>query len=328
MKLLFLFILLIAGLTACQNKQPPVAIIFDTDIAPDYDDVGALAMLHAFADEGEAEILATISSNAFYTTAPTLSVINTYFNRPDIPVGVLKAAHPNYDCPRHYAEAIIARYPHLIKSNEDAQDAVKLYRKVLSSQPDTSVTVVTVGYHTNLAYLLASQPDVYSPLNGQELIQKKVRRLVSMACGIDSSGNSGYESNIIADIPASQSVINNWPTPVTLSGFEIGVDILTGMKLVNDTAIQNSPVKDAYQISVTYDATNDGRYSWDQTAVLVAVKGIEPYFNYRKLNFVIKDDGKDSVIAGDRITYLVAKLKPDEIASIIEERMMHQPVKK
>ncbi len=66
------------------QKQQPVSIIFDTDIAPDYDDVGAMALLHAFADKGEAKILATISCNAFETTAPTLSVLNTYFNRPGI----------------------------------------------------------------------------------------------------------------------------------------------------------------------------------------------------------------------------------------------------
>ena len=62
--------------------QKPVAIIFDTDIAPDYDDVGAMALLHAFADKGEAKILATISCNAFETTAPTLSG-----TRPSCPTG-------------------------------------------------------------------------------------------------------------------------------------------------------------------------------------------------------------------------------------------------
>ncbi len=42
--------------------QKPVSIIFDTDIAPDYDDVGAMALLHAFADQGEA---ATIDEVVF-----------------------------------------------------------------------------------------------------------------------------------------------------------------------------------------------------------------------------------------------------------------------
>src|SRR5258708_10849245 len=109
---------------AAQNHKS-VNIIFDTDIAPDYDDVGALTLLHAFADMGEAKILATISSNAFKTTVPTLSVINTYFNRPGIPVGVTKNSSPNKDCKQQWAEAITAKYPHKLLSNEDAIDAVK-----------------------------------------------------------------------------------------------------------------------------------------------------------------------------------------------------------
>ena len=46
-----------------QMGVPPVSVIFDTDMGPDYDDVGALALLHALADSGEVRILATVSSN-------------------------------------------------------------------------------------------------------------------------------------------------------------------------------------------------------------------------------------------------------------------------
>ena len=90
MKKLLIIIFLFSSCISFAQKQKPVSIIFDTDIAPDYDDVGAMALLHAFADMGEAKILATISSNAFETTAPTLSVLNTYFNRPSIPIGITK----------------------------------------------------------------------------------------------------------------------------------------------------------------------------------------------------------------------------------------------
>src|SRR3982750_3133369 len=105
----------------CNGQQRlPVPIIFDTDIAPDYDDVGAMALLHAFADMGEAKILATISCNAFNTTAPTISVFNTYFRRPGIPIGITKRDLPNKECQQKWAEAIIANYPHSIQSNEQA----------------------------------------------------------------------------------------------------------------------------------------------------------------------------------------------------------------
>lgn len=52
-------------------------IIFDTDLGPDYDDVGALAFLQAMADSGKAEMLATVSSNRHELVVPSIDVINT-----------------------------------------------------------------------------------------------------------------------------------------------------------------------------------------------------------------------------------------------------------
>src|SRR6476469_5388990 len=119
--LLFIVFLFVSCISTAQ-KHKPVSIIFDTDIAPDYDDVGAMALLHAFADNGEATILATVSSNAFETTVPTISVLNTYFNRPGIPVGVVKDSLPNKNCSQQWAQAIIAKYPHPLQSNTVAMD--------------------------------------------------------------------------------------------------------------------------------------------------------------------------------------------------------------
>jgi hypothetical protein len=48
-----------------QKKQKPIAVIFDTDMGPDYDDVGAIALLHAFADSGSVNILATMASTKY-----------------------------------------------------------------------------------------------------------------------------------------------------------------------------------------------------------------------------------------------------------------------
>lgn len=328
MKKLLAFACIMLIFASFTEKSKPVNIIFDTDIAPDYDDVGATAMLHAFEDMGEATILATISCNVFETTAPTLSLLNTYFNRPNIPIGITKDEQPNKDCSQQWAQAIVAKYPHDLKSNAEAEDAVKLYRKILSSQPDKSVTIVTVGFFTNLANLLDSKADAYSSLNGKDLVTKKVKLLVSMAARIDSGKNTGYEFNVVVDAKASQKVFGKWPTPWIVSGFEIGEKIHTGIRLINNESIQNSPVKDAFKIALTKDNNTIGRNSWDETAVLVAVRGIQPYFNSKKLNFKIEDDGKDVVIPGDKITYLTFKQGPEEIGKVIEDLMMHQPKEK
>ena len=258
---------------------------------------------------------------------PTLSVLNTYFNRPGIPVGIVKTGLPNKNCSQQWAQAIVAKYPHALQSNDEAMDAVKLYRKILSSQPDKSVTVVSVGFFTNLAGLLNSTGDEYSSLNGKELVEKKVKQLVSMAARIGKDGMSGYEFNVMIDAAATKKVFADWPTPVTLSGFEIGEKILTGIRLIHNKTIQNSPVKDAFEIALSKDSNTVGRNSWDQTAVLVAVRGITPWFSYRKLNFEIKDDGKNVLIPGENFTYLTFKQTPEAIGKVIEDLMMHQPVK-
>ncbi|MEP6846467.1 MAG: nucleoside hydrolase, partial [Panacibacter sp.] len=277
MKRLFIYSCVVLLFGAFATKPKPVAIIFDTDIAPDYDDVGAMAMLHAFADMGEIKLLATISCNAFETTAPTLSVLNTYFNRPQIPIGITKTALPNKDCSQQWAQAINAKYPHALQSNAEAEDAVKLYRKILAAQTDKSVTIVTVGFFTNLANLLSSTADEYSPLDGRDLVIKKVKQLVSMAARIGDDGKSGYEFNVLVDAAASKKVFAEWPTPWIMSGFEIGEKVLTGIRLINNDAIENSPVKDAFKIALTKDNNTLGRNSWDETAVLVAVRGLAPY---------------------------------------------------
>ena len=51
---------------------------------------------------------------------------------------------------------------------------------------------------------------------------------------------------------------------------------MTGKKLVASD-ITDSPVKDAYALCFA-EGDPDGRMSWDLTAVLVAVKGYEPYY--------------------------------------------------
>ncbi len=323
-----IFVLILSLCFEASIAQTGIPVILDTDIGPDYDDVGAMALLHAFADKGEARILATISCNAFETTAPTLSVLNAYFNRPEIPIGIVKNNFPNQACKQRWAQAIIAKYPHQLKSNEEAMEAVALYRKILSSQEDKSVIIITVGFFTNLANLLASSSDEYSSLSGRDLVLKKVKQVVSMAAGIGKDGVSAHEFNVYADANSARKVFADWPTPILLSGFEIGEKIITGSRLIKNESIRQSPVKEAYQVALTSDNNLLGRNSWDQTAVLVAIKGYAPFFNVKKVNFEIKEDGRNVLIKGKKFDYLTPKMAPQEVAEVIEELMMHQPGKK
>lgn len=309
---------------AAQQKKP-VPIIFDTDISPDYDDVGAITLLHAFADSGEATILATMASNKTPLIASILNLFNTYFNRPQIPVGVPRGDAVSLRPKQGWDSVITARYPHTIHANDEAADAVALYREILSKQPDRSVTIVTVGFLTNLANLLNSAGDQFSPLSGKALVQKKVKRLVSMAGRFPS----GSEFNIDRDVAASKKVIADWPTPIIFSGFEIGVEIRTGLPLIHNDAIQNSPVKDVFSISIPLDPNDkNGRMSWDETAVLVAVRGWEKFYTLHAGRFVINDNGSNSWDdTGKGHHYLVKKMPAAAVTALIDHLIMHQPVK-
>jgi inosine-uridine nucleoside N-ribohydrolase len=149
-----------------------------------------------------------------------------------------------------------------------------------------------------------------------------------MAARIGADGKTGYEFNVMVDAAATKKVFAEWPTPIIISGFEIGEKILTGIRLIHNETIQHSPVKDAFSVALAKDSNTVGRNSWDETAVLVAVRGIAPWFGSRKLNFDVEADGKNVLIPGEKFTYLTFKQTPQQIAKVIEDLMMHQPGKK
>jgi pyrimidine-specific ribonucleoside hydrolase len=308
------------------DKSPgPVRIIFDTDLGPDYDDVGALAFLHAMADSGKAEILATVSSNKHYLVAPSIEVINTYFNRPELKIGAPKTDGASMGSSQHWADSIVSKYPHKIKSTSEASDAVSVYRKILYEQSDKSVTIVTVGFLTNLCNLLQSEPDNISELSGKELVAKKVKRLVSMAGRFPH----GKEFNIYIDSTSSKYVFEKWPGEIIFAGFEIGWEIRTGLRLIQ-SSVQNSPVKDVFRISIPLsEEDKNGRMSWDETAVLIGVYGTDGFFETVPGKIIVNADGSNSWLndtEGKHI-YVIQKMPVPEMAKFIEDRIMHIPVK-
>lgn len=318
---LFLFTSLLA-----QHSQKPVPVIFDSDMGPDYDDVGAITLLHAFADSGKATILATIASTRYDGVAGVLNVFNTYFNRPGTPIAVPRGTALVLRDWQHWTDTLIANYPHTIKSNGDVPDAVDLYRKILAAQPDHSVTIVTVGFLTNLANLLRSGGDRYSSLAGMQLVKQKVKQLVCMAGRFPA----GKEFNVDRDPAASQHVYANWPTAIVFSGFEIGQKIKTGLPLIQNTTIQKSPVKDVFTLCIPKAAEDSaGRMSWDETAVLVAVNGYEPFYHLEYGTIIVAEDGSNTWSSeGKQHAHLVETVPPETVQAYINKLIMHQPVKK
>jgi inosine-uridine nucleoside N-ribohydrolase len=321
------FVALLIGLAGSAKPQDRSLrarpVIFDTDFGPDYDDVGAITLLHAFADSGYIHILATGASCRHKNVAAALSVFNTYFGRPDLPIGLVKGKAVEIGDWQHWTDSVIARYPHRIGSNEEAPDAVTVYRRQLVGQADHSVTMITVGFFTNMANLLRSGPDSISALSGMELVERKVKQLVSMA-GRFPKGN---EFNVDKDPVSSKWVFEHWPTTILFSGFEIGARIHCGLPLIHNEGIAGSPVKDAFAIAIPMAREDSaGRMSWDETAVLIAVKGWEAFYDLVPGRMVCAEDGSNSWDpAGKGHFYIREKVPPATVEAIINELIQHQP---
>ncbi|MCK3685544.1 nucleoside hydrolase [Maribellus sp. YY47] len=321
-----ILVLLLAAAWMAPAKNP-VKIIFDTDMGPDFDDVGAITVLHVLADNGECEILACLASDRYPTVAPTIEVFNQYFGKPDIPIGVAAPGAPDFSAPNHWNDSIVAKFLDQPKTNDDYPAAVEVYRKALAAQPNKSVTIVTVGFTSNLDDLLKSGPDEFSPLSGKELVQKKVKQWVAMAGALPQ----GIEFNVIKDASASVYAFQHWPTPILLSGFEIGVQILTGKK-VAETGDVSNPVAWAYAYNFeSYaDQKMEKRCSWDQTAVLCAIRNPENFFYVNGPGkFEVAEDGSNTwnPDADAQHFFLTHKYTYQHIADILDELMLHQPIK-
>lgn len=325
LKKITVLVLLIIPLHGILLAGQPVKIIFDTDMGPDYDDVGAITILHALADKGECEILATMASDGYPTIAPTIEVFNRYFKKPGIPIGVPGPDAPNFSCPNHWNDSLVVNYLPKPKTNKDYPSATEVYRKVLSAQKDNSVVIVTVGFMSNLADLLKSGPDQYSKLSGKELVAKKVSKWVAMAGGFPQFS----EFNVNQHAKASVYVFENWPTPILFSGFEIGVNIMTGNKVAS-RGTKGSPVQWAYQYCLsTYEGKqSQNRNSWDHTAVLCAVRNPEKYFYViNNGTFVCNADGSNTWNADkdSNHSFLVHKYPYQTIADVLDDLMLYEP---
>lgn len=252
----------------------PKQIILDTDMDTDCDDAGALAMLHALAARGEAEILATVVSSLYPWSAPTVAAINAWYGRAELPVGAPKGPGAGVERGSRYARQIATAFPTRYASNDDAPDAVDVYRRVLSAAPDRSVTVVTIGYLTNLSRLLCSGPDRHSALGGVELARRKVEHYVCMGSRYPRDDDPRVWGNFKPDPQAVVHVAAEWPTAITFTGGgEFAASLSTGRRLGSE-APSDCPVRRVYELY--YGGAAEDRHSADQIAVWVAVRGPGP----------------------------------------------------
>lgn len=265
-----------AALRAAEAAPKPVQLIFDTDIGNDCDDAMALAVIHALQSRQACRLLAVTLTNPDPLAGRLIDAINTFYGRPDIPIGVNPQSPVVHKESRFLKAAL--NHPHDFDPAK-APSALTLLRRTLAAAEDQGVVLVQVGFFTNLAQLLDSPADAISPLAGRDLIKRKVKWLSLMAGAFAPVRGANYflEFNVKYDIPASIKVAKDWPTPAVWSGAEIGEAVLFPARVVDrDFAyVTRHPIHESYQL---FRATPHERPCYDLTSVLHAVWPDRDYF--------------------------------------------------
>jgi inosine-uridine nucleoside N-ribohydrolase len=271
--LLSLTLLALSTFALCAPAAEPVRLIFDTDMGNDIDDAIALAVIHALESRGEVQLLAVTVTKDNRWAAPYIDLVNTFYGRPEIPIGVVHQGKTPKDSDylmkpaRERDDAGRYIYPHDLKDGTNAPEAVDLLRKTLEQQPDHAVTIAQVGFSTNLARLLQSP-------GGTELVKRKVKLLALMA-GNFVHGQPEY--NVYTDAESARYLFEHWPTPMVFSGYEVGLEAkFTFQSIKKDfNYTPHHPIAEAYRI---YLPKGEDRPSWDPTAVLYAIRPDRGYF--------------------------------------------------
>ena len=299
-------LLLLVTLPAHTNEaavpDEPKRIILETDMTFDVDDVGALAVLHALADDGHARILAVNYNEIHESGAGAIHAINTWYGRGDIPVGVYRGQLSDPDSSRYLDH--VAALPRPLTA-DSAPAALDVYRQVLNDQPDGSVTIVSVGFLNNLADLLRAEAD---------LVASKVEKLVVMG----GRHNDGFNLVRHGLVDTTQEVIENWPTPLAISDY--GGRVRTGATLADTSA--DNPVREAY--FSWFGGRFEGRSSWDQVAVLYAIYGAGDWFEDVASGTGSLRNGYSWQLKSGWRTYVGPKRSEDDFVDLIE-RLMVEP---
>ncbi len=276
------------GDSSPSDAQQPTAyngvplVILDTDIGSSTDDLFSLEMLYHYERQGLCKLLGVVVNREGEDCAAVADVMNTYFGRGDLPIGLVKHG---IEAPKVWidykslpstknADGTLM-FKTSVSDYSTLPDGWKLYRKLLAEQPDKSVTIASVGFVTSLSQLLESEPDEYSSLNGVELVRQKVKNCYIMGGVFGDAVESDY--NFAQGIKFSLTFFELWPEDVDLIFSPGGVGDL--VEYVPEQVIEDISWTDAHPIKQVYMRFNcrTGQKMWDPMAIIQAVEG-DSYF--------------------------------------------------
>lgn len=333
---LAIHLLVFGGPWRCWAGGP--RIIFDTDMMTDCDDAGAQAVLHALADRGECEIVATVVSSRDRWSAAVVDGINRWYGRPSLPVGMVRGEGVLE--PSKFTQKVGRECPGRFQNPEaEIPDALSIYRELLERAGEGELTIVTVGYLTNLRHLLDSPASAGHP-SGRELIQRKVSRWICM--GGNFVGTPAHDDlklgnvNFQRDPQSALAVIRDWPGRVVFVGREIG-SVPSGLHAgaVLAQTPEASPVRRAYD--AYFGVPGKSRHVADLVTVLYAVRGLGEWWDLHEggrmvlqadMTFDWRDDAP-----GPPQAYLLKKRPLDpandrRVEAVLDELLLQPPAAK
>lgn len=265
-----------------QNYDGTPLVILDTDIGSSTDDLFALEMLYYYHNEGKCKLLGVVVDRMGEHCAAITDVMNTYFGHPDVPIGLVRngIASPqvwiDYSAlPSYTGSDGTPMFRRSVSDYNTLPDGWQLYRRLLAAQPDHSVSICSIGFVTALSQLLASSADEYSPLNGVELVRKKVKCLYIMGGVFGESVEPDF--NFAQGITFAQEFFRLWPKDVDMifSPMEVG----QGIEYKPEQVVADVSWTDIHPIKQVYMQCNcnTGQMMWDPMAVINAVEGDEVF---------------------------------------------------
>ena len=267
--------------------------IFDTDIGPDCDDCGALAIMDTYHKAGKIELLGVTHCTSDKLGVNIIAAIHDHFGV-STPIGQTDrqgflATATKYTKP--VSELYLQNHP-----APAYETALPLLRRLLAE--NRNVTMVFVGPLNNMKDLLRSGGDDISPLTGEELIRQSVDQVIVM--GGDFQYFDHKEYNIECDIEAAQLMTEKCAAPIVYCGHEAGRDVMTGATL------ENCP--DDHPVKLSYYYYLDGKYirnSWDLVTVYYAVEPeLDKWILSEECAIRFNDDGTSVVSEGSGARYV------------------------
>lgn len=254
-----------------QTQQKPQSIIFETDMGNDIDDAMALDLLFKNMDQGNINLLGVSVHKNNPHSAEYIDIMRHWYGYKSLPIGVNTACVTDMDCVDYctrVCQLTDEKGRPLFKrsKNPKYEEAVEMYRRLLSQQPDKSVVIVTVGFSTTMSQLLKSGPDKYSQLTGAELVARKVEYFSVMAGEFVVPNYREY--NVWNDLEAAKHFFDSTPVPMVIVPWTLGEQIkYPGSSIANDFTWADNPMVEGYKayLEMPYD-----RQTWDVISALYA----------------------------------------------------------